>query len=92
MPSQKPRVALTIPDDINDILDRLSKLTLVPKTKLIVEMLQQYAPVFEKTITALEQIQADKENGPDIAKKFAQDLIFDGHELLVQVAKEARDL
>ena len=55
-------------------------------------MLEQYLPIFQKTIIALEQIQADKEKAPDIAKKFAQDLIFDGHELLGQVAKEARDL
>ena len=87
MPSRKPRVALTIPDDIHSVLDRMSELTGVPKTKLIVDMLEQYLPIFQKTIIALEQIQADKEKAPDIAKKFAQDLIFDGHELLGQVAK-----
>ena len=31
-------------------------------------MLEQYLPIFQKTIIALEQIQADKEKAPDIAK------------------------
>ena len=31
MPSRKPRVALTIPDDIHSVLDRMSELTGVLK-------------------------------------------------------------
>ena len=92
MPSRKPRIALTVPDDINDTLERLYELTGTPKSKLIVEMLEQYVPVLDQVVTALEKIQADKENGKEIAKKFAQDMLFDGNELLGQFAREARDL
>lgn len=71
MPSRKPRVALTVPDDINSTLDRLSDLTGTPKTKLILEMLEEYMPILDRTIDSLEQIQADKANAPNIAKQFA---------------------
>jgi predicted DNA-binding protein len=92
MPSRKPRVALTVPDDINSILDRLSDLTGTPKTKLILEMLEEYMPILDRTISALEQIQADKANAPAIAKKFAQDMLLDGNEMLGLIASEAKNL
>lgn len=92
MPSQKPRIALTVPDDINEVLDRISQLTNTPKSKLIVEMLEQYMPVFEQVAQTIEKIKTDKDNGKTIAKQFAQDLIFDSHEVLAQIAKEAKDL
>ena len=92
MPSQRPRIALTVPPDLDDILSRLNELTGTPKTKLIIEMLEQYAPVLEKVVDMLEQIKADKENGKEIAKKFAQDVIFDGQEMLGLVAQEAKNL
>jgi predicted DNA-binding protein len=92
MPSRKPRVALTVPDDINSTLDRLSDLTGTPKTKLILEMLEEYMPILDRTISALEQIQADKANAPAIAKKFAQDMLLDGNEMLGLIASEAKNL
>lgn len=92
MPSRKPRIALTVPDEINETLDRLYELTGTPKSKLIVEMLEQYVPILEQVVDTLEKIKSDKENGKEIAKKFAQDLLFDGQEMLGIIAKEARDL
>lgn len=92
MPSRKPRVALTVPDDINSILDRLSDLTGTPKTKLILEMLEEYMPILDRTISALEQIQADKANGPNIAKQFASELLLEGNEKLGVLASEAKKL
>ena len=92
MPSRKPRIALTVPDELNDILDRLSDLSGTPKTKLIIEMLEQYAPIFDQAVQAMEKIKADKENGKNIAKQFALEMFADGHEMLSQMAKEAKDL
>ncbi|WP_252511550.1 hypothetical protein, partial [Acinetobacter ursingii] len=89
---RKPRIALTVPDEINETLDRLYELTGTPKSKLIVEMLEQYVPILEQGVDTLEKIKADKENGKEIAKKFAQDMLFDGQEMLGIMAKEARDL
>ena len=92
MPTKKPRIALTVPDELNNTLDRLSDLSGTPKTKLIVEMLEQYAPVLEQTVQTMEKIKADKENGKNIAKQFALDMFVNGHEMLGQLAKEAKDL
>lgn len=92
MPTQKPRIALTVPDDINETLDRLSDLTGTPKSKLIIEMLQEYVPILERAIDALEQIQADKAKAPTIAKQFASELILEGTEKLGVVASEAKKL
>ncbi|MCW8700363.1 hypothetical protein OQH28_18825, partial [Acinetobacter baumannii] len=72
--------------------DRLYELTGTPKSKLIVEMLEQYVPILEQVVDTLEKIKSDKENGKEIAKKFAQDMLFDGQEMLGIMAKEARDL
>ncbi len=57
MPSRKPRIALTVPDELNDVLDRVSDLSGTPKTKLIIEMLEQYAPVLEQVLEALEKFE-----------------------------------
>ncbi|MGL3046143.1 hypothetical protein ACSJMR_13960 [Acinetobacter pecorum] len=92
MPTQKPRIALTVPDDINATLERLSDLTGTPKSKLIIEMLQEYTPILERAIDALEQIKADKSNAPTIAKQFASELILEGSEKLGEVAAEAKKL
>ncbi|HHB1668944.1 TPA: hypothetical protein ACN96N_004073 [Acinetobacter baumannii] len=92
MPSRKPRVALTVPDDINSTLDRLSDLTGTPKTKLIIDMLEEYTPILERAIIALESIQADKEKAPLIAKQFANDLLLEGTEKLGSIASEAKKL
>ncbi|MBV6575259.1 hypothetical protein JL980_21405, partial [Acinetobacter baumannii] len=69
--AQKKRIALTVPDNVDAVLEKLSNLTGSPKTRLIMEILQEYLPIFERTADALEQIVADKENAKDIAKKFA---------------------
>lgn len=92
MPSRKPRIALTVPDDLHDMLDRLSDLTGTPKTKLILEILEESKPVFQQMITALEQIKESKENAPQALKNFAQTLLIDGQEKLGAVAREVKSL
>ncbi|MFW2776509.1 hypothetical protein ACN6P7_18225 [Acinetobacter baumannii] len=90
MSNQKKRIALTVPDDVDNVLVRLSVLTKAPKTKLIMEMLQEYLPILERTADALEQIIADKENGKDIAKKFVSEMLLDGNEKLGIIASEVK--
>ena len=92
MPSRKPRIALTVPDDLHDILDTLSDLTGTPKTKLILEILEESKPVFIQMITALEQIKESKENAPQALKNFAQTMLLDGQENLGAVAREVKSL
>ena len=90
MSNQKKRIALTVPDDVDHVLERLSVLTKSPKTKLIMELLQEYLPVLERTADALEQIIADKENGKEIAHKFVSEMLLDGNEKLGAMATEVK--
>jgi LDH2 family malate/lactate/ureidoglycolate dehydrogenase len=55
-------------------------------------MLEEYVPVLEQTINALEQIQANKENAVNIAKQFASDMLLDGNQKLGQMAAEVKNL
>ena len=92
MPSRKPRVALTMPDDLNALFDRISELNGIPKTKLIVELLQAYEPVLTEMLDTLEKIHADKENAQKIVKQFGQNLVIEASSILGDVSKEVRDL
>lgn len=92
MPSRKPRVALTMPDDLNALFDRISELNGTPKTKLIVELLQAYEPVLTEMLDTLEKIHADKENAQKIVKQFGQNLVMEGSSILGDVSKEVQDL
>ena len=92
MPSRKPRVALTMPDDLNALFDRISELNGTPKTKLIVELLQAYEPVLTEMLDTLEKIHADKENAQKIVKEFGQNLVMEASSILGDVSKEVKDL
>ena len=50
MPTQKPRIALTVPDDLNELLDNLSELMGKPKSTFIVEFLIDAQPLFQKAL------------------------------------------
>lgn len=92
MPSQKPRVALTLPDDLNAVFERIAELQGIPKTKVILELLTAYQPILEQTLNALEKIEQDKENAQKIAKEFGQNLLLDASVMLGNVSKEVKDL
>ena len=92
MLSRKPRVALTMPDDLNALFDRISDLNGTPKTKLIVELLQAYEPVLTEMLDTLEKIHADKENAQKIVKQFGQNLVMEASSILGDVSKEVQDL
>ena len=92
MPGRKARVALTMPDDLNALFDRISELNGTPKTKLIVELLQAYEPVLTEMLDTLEKIHADKENAQKIVKQFGQNLVMEASSILGDVSKEVQDL
>ena len=88
----RKRIALSVSPKMDDILERLSDFTKQPKSKLIIEMLEEYAPILEQTLTALEQIKANKENAPNIAKQFATEMLLDGNQKLGNIASEVKNL
>ena len=86
----RKRIALSVSPKMDDILERLSDFTKQPKSKLIIEMLEEYAPILEQTLNALEQIKANKENAPNIAKQFATEMLLDGNQKLGNLASEVK--
>lgn len=88
----RKRIALSVPPDMDDVLDKLSDLTGQPKTKIILEMMEQYVPVLQQTVEALEQIRDNKENALSIVQKFAGDLLLDGNQMLGQIATGVKNL
>jgi hypothetical protein len=61
MPSRAPRIALTVPDDLDDLLERVSDLQGVPKTKVILNLLVELKPTLQHLILALEAVKANKD-------------------------------
>lgn len=68
MPSQKPRIALTVPDDLNELLDSLSKLTGEPKSTMITGFLVDMQPVLQEMENALIQAKQLKDSMPSLAR------------------------
>ena len=89
---RRKRIALRVPPEMDEILERLAFLTNQPKTKIILEMLEEYVPVLDQAINALEQIKANKENAASIAKQFASDMLLEGNQKLGQIATEVKNL
>ena len=60
MPSRKPRVALTLPHDLDALLDQVADYQGTPKTKLITEILLECKPVLQQMLSAYKLIQENK--------------------------------
>ena len=88
----RKRIALSVPPDMEELLDKISELTGQPKTKIILEMLEQYVPILEQMLKALEQIRDNKEDALNIAKQFASETLLDGNQKLGQIATEVKNL
>jgi predicted DNA-binding protein len=88
----RKRIALSVPPDMEELLDKISELTGQPKTKIILEMLEQYVPILEQMLKALEHIRDNKENALNIAKQFASEMLLDGNQKLGQIATEVKNL
>jgi len=88
----RKRIALSVPPDMEELLHKISELTAQPKTKIILEMLEQYVPILEQMLKALEQIRDNKEDALNIAKQFASEMLLDGNQKLGQIATEVKNL
>lgn len=82
------RLALSVPADVDSILDRLSVCLSTPKSRIIVELLSDVAPALEQTVIALERIQRDKDNALAVAKDYAQDALLSSSKKLGNLAVE----
>ena len=61
MSVRQKRVAISIDDDLNELLDTLAKFEGKPKSTLIADILCQMRPHFKELITAMELVQQKKD-------------------------------
>lgn len=91
MPSQKPRINLTVPDDLNDVLERLSNRLNRPKTKIITDLMIEMKPHLISMLDALEEIDKNKLMARKIAKDFGDDTLVKVTEMTAELAREVRE-
>lgn len=68
MPSQKPRLNLTLDDELNDVITDLSKLMGIPKTRVITDLLKDVLPVLTEVRDALNLAKEKKNVVPNLAR------------------------
>ena len=68
MPSRKPRLNLTLDDDLKEVLGRLSVLMKKKKKRIVNEMLRNAYPAFVGLADALEDAEKKKSVLPHLAK------------------------
>ena len=92
MPSRKPRVALTLPDDLNALLDQVADYQGTPKTKLITDILLECKPIFEHMLSAYKLIEENKEGAADIVKKFGAQAVAEASSKTTALAQDVASL
>jgi hypothetical protein len=63
MPSKSPRLALTIPDDLKQVLDDLGDAMGKPTSKVVTELLQELSPQLAATAKMVRLAQAGNRAG-----------------------------
>ena len=71
MPSQKPRLNITLDDDIKEVLIRLSKLQNKPQAAIVNEYLREMYPFLVSLADALEDVE-NKSAFPHLIKMSAE--------------------
>lgn len=71
MPSQKPRIALTVDNDLNTLLEDLSVLMKKPKSTIITDLLVDVTPMLTDLRDALQLAEQKKDIRPVLARMTA---------------------
>jgi hypothetical protein len=72
MPSQKPRIALTVDNDLNKLLEDLSLLMKKPKSTIVTDLLVDVTPMLKDLKEALELAEQKKDIKPVLARMTAK--------------------
>ena len=72
MPTKKRRVALTVDDELNKLLEDLSVLMKKPKSTIITDLLVDVKPMLKDLKNALELAEQKKDIKPTLAKMTAE--------------------
>lgn len=62
MTKQRNRIGLTVDDELDDLLNKLSALSDQPKTKIILDIVKDAQPYIEEIIKALEMAKNAKDS------------------------------
>ena len=68
MPSQKPRIALTLDDDLQSVIDDISRITKTPKATIITDILRNSYPALNDLRNALVAVEQKKDVFPHLAR------------------------
>jgi len=80
MPTKKPRVMLSVPEDLNDLLQEVADHIGIVKTKLIIEILQETKPALETMRDAFNEIKTS--SAPiEVVKRFGVQTLADVNKL-----------
>jgi len=60
MPTQKPRLAITLPAELYDTIRRFAAYERQPMAKVITGLLIEIGPMLQSTVAALDQVQKSK--------------------------------
>jgi len=60
MPTKKPRMALTLPDDVNEAIHELAAALGTPATKVVTELLQEMVPQLQGMAKVSRALKAGK--------------------------------
>lgn len=71
MPSQKPRINLTVDHELNELLQDLAVLMKKPKSTIIVDFLDEITPMLKDLKQALELAEQKKDIKPTLARMTA---------------------
>lgn len=71
MPSQKPRIALTVDNELNTLLEDLSVLMKKPKSTIITDLLVDVTPMLTDLRDALQLAEQKKDIKPVLARMTA---------------------
>lgn len=92
LPSQKPRLNLTLPDSLNDVISELADLQGIPKTRIITDILLEIEPMLKQMSEALKAVKENKQDAVKIARDYAQNALLESNEKLGVFAQEVKKL
>jgi hypothetical protein len=75
MPTKRPRLQITLPDETAYFVDRIHTLVGGSKAAIVTELLEQVTPVFRTHYEALEMLHSAPEQAKRIINNFANESI-----------------
>ena len=83
MTDRKPRINVTVDDDMNELIAELAALQGIPKATLVVQYLDMLRPHMVEIRDAIRMVNDKKDPSPQLRK-----MLLDGQQQLFDVIKE----